>query len=166
MIKKTLKIGIAPYEEMKDRTLRIARDELRPGAGGAVGVIHLDREPRRGAPGPETGPFGRDRGGRAPVARGAGGAHRPAEVELLAHAQDAGALRPVNAHRINQGLMPELRPDSESDFYFAEWRDAEDGVTKVLRLVSEPIPRRFGLDPVRHVQVLCPLNRGGLGAAR
>jgi exodeoxyribonuclease V alpha subunit len=30
--------------------------------------------------------------------------------------------------------------------------------------VSERIPQRFGLDPVRDVQVLCPMNRGGLGA--
>ena len=27
-----------------------------------------------------------------------------------------------------------------------------------------PIPRRFGLDPSRDIQVLCPMNRGGLGA--
>ena len=26
------------------------------------------------------------------------------------------------------------------------------------------IPKRFGFDPVRDVQVLCPMNRGGLGA--
>ena len=30
---------------------------------------------------------------------------------------------------------------------------------------SKPrIPRRFGLDPIRDVQVLCPMNRGGVGA--
>jgi exodeoxyribonuclease V alpha subunit len=31
----------------------------------------------------------------------------------------------------------------------------------------EPVsrmPRRFGLDPIRDVQVLCPMNRGGVGA--
>ena len=37
-------------------------------------------------------------------------------------------------------------------------------MAKVLRLVTERIPARFGLDPVRDVQVLCPMNRGGLGA--
>src|ERR1019366_7120677 len=26
------------------------------------------------------------------------------------------------------------------------------------------IPRRFGLDPIRDIQVLCPMNRGGVGA--
>jgi exodeoxyribonuclease V alpha subunit len=70
----------------------------------------------------------------------------------------------VNAHRINRGLMPELERDPESDFHFVECQDAGDGVEKVLRLVTERIPQRFGLDPVRDVQVLCPMNRGGLGA--
>jgi exodeoxyribonuclease V alpha subunit len=31
-------------------------------------------------------------------------------------------------------------------------------------VVARRIPARFGLDPVRDVQVLCPMNRGGLGA--
>jgi exodeoxyribonuclease V alpha subunit len=30
--------------------------------------------------------------------------------------------------------------------------------------VQDRIPRRFGLDPIREIQVLCPMNRGGLGA--
>lgn len=37
-------------------------------------------------------------------------------------------------------------------------------VRKLLAVVHERIPARFGLDPVRDVQVLCPMNRGGLGA--
>jgi exodeoxyribonuclease V alpha subunit len=31
-------------------------------------------------------------------------------------------------------------------------------------MVTERIPTRFGLDPVRDIQVLTPMNRGGLGA--
>jgi exodeoxyribonuclease V alpha subunit len=70
----------------------------------------------------------------------------------------------VNAHRINQGQMPELRQGEGSDFYFVEASDPEEGVRKLLTVVRERIPARFGLDPVRDVQVLCPMNRGGLGA--
>ena len=40
----------------------------------------------------------------------------------------------------------------------------EEGVRKLLAVVGERIPSRFGLDPLRDVQVLCPMNRGGLGA--
>src|ERR687886_587718 len=70
----------------------------------------------------------------------------------------------TNAHRINRALMPDLVPQEGSDFYFVEAEDAEEGVRKILTIVRERIPKRFGLDPVRDVQVLCPMNRGGLGA--
>jgi exodeoxyribonuclease V alpha subunit len=70
----------------------------------------------------------------------------------------------VNAHRINQGLMPELTQRGDSDFYFVDAADPEQGVAKLLAMVQRRIPARFGLDPVRDVQVLCPMNRGGLGA--
>jgi exodeoxyribonuclease V alpha subunit len=70
----------------------------------------------------------------------------------------------VNAHRINEGRMPELARDPNSDFHFVAAEGPEDGVRKVLALVAERIPRRFGLDPVRDIQVLAPMNRGALGA--
>ena len=71
----------------------------------------------------------------------------------------------VNAHRINQGLMPELAPPGgESDFYFVPAADPETAVSRILELARTRIPRRFGLDPIRDVQVLCPMNRGGVGA--
>ena len=71
----------------------------------------------------------------------------------------------VNAHRINAGDVPELDPpDGISDFYFVPADDPESAVPRVLELVRTRIPRRFGLDPVRDIQVLCPMNRGGVGA--
>src|SRR5271168_420282 len=71
----------------------------------------------------------------------------------------------VNAHRINQGVIPDLRrPEAESDFYFVEADDPETAVPRVVELVKTRIPRRFGLDPIRDIQVLCPMNRGGVGA--
>jgi exodeoxyribonuclease V alpha subunit len=70
----------------------------------------------------------------------------------------------VNAHRINHGMMPDLAPVESGDFYFVDAADAEEGVRKLVAIVRERIPKRFGLDPVRDIQVLCPMNRGGLGA--
>jgi len=71
----------------------------------------------------------------------------------------------VNAHGINQGVMPDLRkPKNESDFYFVEADDPETVAAHIVELVKTRIPRRFGLDPIRDVQVLCPMNRGGVGA--
>ena len=71
----------------------------------------------------------------------------------------------VNAHRINDGIVPVLdKPDGESDFYFVPADDPESAVPRVLELVRTRIPQRFGLDPIRDIQVLCPMNRGGVGA--
>ncbi len=68
----------------------------------------------------------------------------------------------VNAHRINAGSVPKLDPpEAISDFYFVPADNPESAVPKVLELVRTRIPRRFGLDPVRDIQVLCPMNRGG-----
>ena len=68
----------------------------------------------------------------------------------------------MNAHRINQGVIPDLRkPEAESGFYFVEADDPETAVPRIVELAKTPIPRRFGLNPIRDVQVLCPMNWGG-----
>ena len=42
--------------------------------------------------------------------------------------------------------------------------DPEDGASKVVEIVRDRLPRRFGLDAIRDVQVLCPMQRGAMGA--
>jgi exodeoxyribonuclease V alpha subunit len=69
------------------------------------------------------------------------------------------------AHRINQGRIPDLgRAGGVTDFYFMPADDPELAVPRIVELVAKHIPRKFGLDPIRDVQVLCPMNRGGVGA--
>gem|GEM_PF-1576720 len=71
----------------------------------------------------------------------------------------------TSAHRINQGLIPDLsKPEGESDFFFVEAADPEVAVARIVELVKSRIPKRFGLDRIRDIQVLCPMNRGGVGA--
>ena len=71
----------------------------------------------------------------------------------------------TTAHMINQGRIPDLgKVEGETDFYFVPADDPEDAVPKIINLVGKHIPRKFGLDPIRDVQVLCPMNRGGVGA--
>ncbi len=72
----------------------------------------------------------------------------------------------VSAHCINEGVLPDLDPpeEGESDFYFVPAEDPAGAVQKIIELVSVRMPRRFGLDPIRDIQVLCPMNRGGVGA--
>jgi len=72
----------------------------------------------------------------------------------------------TNAHKVNAGYMPDLdvtRSES-SDFFFVGAHDPEDAVAKIIEIVKNRLPKRFGFDPIKDIQVLCPMNRGGLGA--
>jgi len=70
----------------------------------------------------------------------------------------------TNAHRINQGQMPELpEQEKESDFYFIERADPDRISEMIVDVVKNRIARRFSLDPIREVQVLSPMHRGSLG---
>lgn len=71
----------------------------------------------------------------------------------------------TSAHQINRGVIPDLgRAEGETDFYFVAAADPEQAVPRIIDLVGKHIPRKFGFDPIRDVQVLCPMNRGGVGA--
>ena len=80
------------------------------------------------------------------------------------HRQSAESRIVLAAHAINAGNMPAFSQAGQGDCFFVEAEDAERAQQRLLQVVSERIPQRFGLDPVRDVQVLCPMNRGGLGA--
>lgn len=71
----------------------------------------------------------------------------------------------VNAHRINAGKLPEKSEKSEelTDFYFIPAETPEEISAKLIQVVSERIPKRFGLDQIKDIQILTPMNRGGLG---
>ena len=76
----------------------------------------------------------------------------------------------VNAHRVNNGEMPCLdekgEPSSVSDFYFIEEGDPDRALEIIKTLVTVRMPQKFGLDPVKDIQVLTPMHRGSLGTAR
>jgi exodeoxyribonuclease V alpha subunit len=59
--------------------------------------------------------------------------------------------------------MPEVVQKTESDFHFIARDEPEQIIAMLEDLVQNRIPRRFHLDPIRDVQILCPMNRGSLG---
>jgi exodeoxyribonuclease V alpha subunit len=70
----------------------------------------------------------------------------------------------TSAHRINAGTLPETpAKNTESDFYFIERAEPEHIVQTLLDLVKNRIPNKFKFDPIRDIQILCPMNRGSLG---
>jgi exodeoxyribonuclease V alpha subunit len=68
------------------------------------------------------------------------------------------------AHAVQHGEVPESAPAGQGDFYFVEADAADAIVSRMVYMVRERIPARFGLDPFRDVQVLTPMNRSELGA--
>jgi exodeoxyribonuclease V alpha subunit len=72
-----------------------------------------------------------------------------------------------NAHRINAGEAPIVpaKGDTSADFFMMQRRDPDEIRALIIDLVTRHIPRRFGLDPIRDIQVLTPMNRGPVGTA-
>jgi exodeoxyribonuclease V alpha subunit len=71
----------------------------------------------------------------------------------------------TNAHRINHGILPNMQiTREESDFYFVEAEHGDDIINKIITMVKERIPKKFNLNPVQDIQLLCPMQRGGAGA--
>jgi exodeoxyribonuclease V alpha subunit len=70
----------------------------------------------------------------------------------------------INAHRINEGRMPEVpAKGGESDFFFIEREEPDQIAATLVEMMKTRIPSKFRLDPIRDIQVLCPMNRGSLG---
>jgi exodeoxyribonuclease V alpha subunit len=81
-------------------------------------------------------------------------------TQIFRQAQKSGVV--VNAHRINTGLHPAL--EGMSDFFLFPCEEPEEIAALTVDVVARRIPRRFGLDPRRDVQVLAPMHRGAAGA--
>ncbi|MFO8031086.1 MAG: ATP-dependent RecD-like DNA helicase [Desulfohalobiaceae bacterium] len=71
----------------------------------------------------------------------------------------------VNAHRINQGNfpVPSSKQAPEADFFWVHQEEQEKVQEMILHLVCERIPRVYGLDPLRDLQVLSPMHKGQVG---
>ena len=79
--------------------------------------------------------------------------------------QAAGSLIIRNAHRINQGHMPETSPDAQDFFLFVK-EDAAETAELLVDVVARRAPVKFGLDPFDDIQVLAPMYSGQAGVTR
>lgn len=71
----------------------------------------------------------------------------------------------LNAHRVNQGLMPVTDTDAnpQQDFYRVNASNTADFLRKIALIVGERLPARFGFSPFEDIQVISPMNIGLLG---
>lgn len=81
-------------------------------------------------------------------------------THVFRQAQQSGVV--ANAHRVNTGKPPLL--EGMTDFFLFPCDDAEQTAELTVDVVANRIPRKFGLDPRRDVQVLTPMHRGPAGA--
>lgn len=80
------------------------------------------------------------------------------------HRQAEGSDIITNAHRINRGEAPRFRAPAENpDMFHFRVNAPDEAVTRVVELVTERIPRRFGMRSLRDVQVLAPMRKGLVG---
>ncbi len=78
--------------------------------------------------------------------------------------QAQGSMIVMNAHRINRGDYPVLKGGKDSDFFFIEEEDIQNVTNQIKDLCSKRLPKYYGVDPVDDIQVLCPMQRGEIGA--
>ncbi|WP_116244048.1 ATP-dependent RecD-like DNA helicase [Nocardiopsis sp. FIRDI 009] len=83
-------------------------------------------------------------------------------THVFRQAQQSGVV--TNAHRVNTGAPPEFQ--GMTDFFLFPCDDAEEAAELTVDVVARRIPRRFGLDPRRDVQVLTPMKGGPAGSAQ
>lgn len=61
--------------------------------------------------------------------------------------------------------MPEFPTKAErGDCYFLTLEDSAQMPALLTSLVKDRLPKAYGVDPVRDIQILCPMNRGSAGA--
>jgi exodeoxyribonuclease V alpha subunit len=84
-------------------------------------------------------------------------------TEIFRQAGHSGIVRA--AHAVHCGELPEsATAEQPGDFYVIEAATPEAILERIVTLLRERIPVRFGLDALRDVQVLTPMNRAELGA--
>ena len=73
----------------------------------------------------------------------------------------------VNAHAVREGIFPEQTPPKPShqlsEFYFIETSSPSRVVERIVDLCCNRIPKRYGFDSMRDIQVLTPMHKGDVG---
>ncbi len=81
-------------------------------------------------------------------------------TEIFRQAEASAIVRA--AHAVNQGALPELRNQPNSDFFFMRRRDPLAAVDLVVELCGTRLPQNMGIESGQ-IQVLCPTRRGEWG---
>lgn len=77
--------------------------------------------------------------------------------------QAAGSRIIINAHKINNGSVPDIDHVPNSDFFFMPAVQPEDVLKEIVSLVTTRVPKKFGFHSIDQIQVLAPMRKGVIG---
>jgi exodeoxyribonuclease V alpha subunit len=79
--------------------------------------------------------------------------------------QAAGSMIVQGAHAIRRGEAPEFKAAEgmRHDLFLLERASAREALALIVNLVSERLPKHYGVDPVEDIQVFAPVYKGELG---
>ena len=144
-----LDVLVVDETSMVDVSLMAAVAAALPADAGLVLVGDVDQLPSVG-PGSVLADF--IASGTVPVAR---------LTTIFRQAGHSGIVRV--AHELNAGRVPEFDEGGSGQAFFIERGSPAAVLEALLTMVRERIPKAFGLDPLRDVQVLTPIHSGPLG---
>ena len=86
-------------------------------------------------------------------------------TEIFRQAQESLII--VNAHRVNRGEFPQLKPQQgqRSDFYYIEKNTPEEVLAVIKELCGKRLPNAFHFSPLDDIQVMTPMHRGTVGVS-
>ena len=68
----------------------------------------------------------------------------------------------TNAHKINNGEMPDLST-KDNDFFFLKCSDKQSGMSTIVDLYTRRLPSSYGYNPIEEIQILSPNKKGEAG---
>ena len=69
----------------------------------------------------------------------------------------------INAHKINQGIFPDISNGKDADFFFIKQEDPEVAAREIVSIVKNRIPKAYHYS-TNDIQVLAPMQRSVVGA--
>lgn len=80
--------------------------------------------------------------------------------EIFRQAKESSII--TNAHNVNKGVLPDLS-NSKRDFIFIDASQGDLARNKLTQVIKHNLPKAFGYDPIKDIQVLSPMQRGMFG---
>ncbi len=78
--------------------------------------------------------------------------------------QAAESMIVVGAHKINAGEIPEVNR-KDKDFFLMRREDGEGILHTICEVCAARLPKAYGLDPLRNIQIISPSRKSALGVS-